>query len=47
MENGIKTIYLRKVKLLCDTRRVEQHTSIFDFCTLFGVYNLSGNHNPK
>ena len=37
MENGTKTIYLRKVKLLCDTRRIEQHISIFDFCTLFGV----------
>ena len=37
LENGIKTIYLRKVKLLCDRRWVERHTSIFDFCTLFGV----------
>ena len=37
MENGIKTIYLRKAKLLCDKRCVERHTSIFDFCTLFGV----------
>ena len=37
VENVIKTISLRKVKLLCNTRWVERHTSIFDFCTLFGV----------
>ena len=37
MENGTKTMYLRKVKLLCDSRWVERHTSIFDFCTSFGV----------
>ena len=37
LENGIKAIYLRKVKLLCDTRWVERHASIFDFCTLFRV----------
>ena len=37
VEYGTKTIYLRKVKLLCDTRWVERHTSIFDFYTLFGV----------
>ena len=37
LENGIKTIYLRKVKLLCETRWVERHTSIFYFCALFGV----------
>ena len=37
MENGVKTKYLRKIKLLCDTRWVERHTSSFDFCTLFGV----------
>ena len=37
VENGTKTMYLRKVKLLCDSRWVERHTSIFDFCTLFGV----------
>ena len=37
VENGTKTMYLRKVQLLCDTRWVERHTSIFDFCTLFGV----------
>ena len=34
VENGTKTI---KVKLLYDARLVERHTSIFDFCTLFGV----------
>ena len=27
LEKGIETIYLRKVKLLCDTRRIERHTS--------------------
>ena len=37
VEDGTKAIYLRKVKLLCDTRWIERHTSIFDFCTLFGV----------
>ena len=37
VENGTKTMYLRKVQLLCDTRWVERHTSIFDFSTLFGV----------
>ena len=37
VENGTKTMYLRKVKLLCDSRWVERHTSIFDFCTSFGV----------
>ena len=37
VENGTKTIYPRKVKLLCDKRRLEWHTSIFDFCTLFRV----------
>ena len=37
LENGIKTVYLIKVKLLCETRWVERHTSIFDFCNLFGV----------
>ena len=31
VENSTKTIYLRKVKLLCDKRWVERHTSIFDF----------------
>ena len=36
MENGIKTIYLRKVKFLCRTRWVEQHTSILDLCILLG-----------
>ena len=36
MEYGTKTVYLRKVKLLCNTRWVELHTSIFDFYTLFG-----------
>ena len=34
VENGTKTI---KVKLLYDARLVERHTSVFDFCTLFGV----------
>ena len=37
VENGTKTIYLRKAKLLCDTRWVERHTSIFYFCSLLGV----------
>ena len=36
VKNGI-TIYLRKLKLLCDTRWMERHSSIFDFCNLFGV----------
>ena len=31
VENGIKTIYLREVKLLCDTRWAERHTSNFFF----------------
>ena len=37
VENGTRTIYLRKVKLLCNTRWIERHTSIFYFCTFFGV----------
>ena len=37
MENGIKTIYFRKIKLLCDTRWVERHTSSFGFCILFAI----------
>ena len=37
VKNGVKTIHLRNVKLLSDTRRVERYTSISNFCLLFGV----------
>ena len=37
VENGIQTIYLRKVKLLCNPIWVEQHNSMFGFCKLFEV----------
>ena len=48
VENGTKTMYLRNVQLLCDTRWVERHTSNFSFFYLVRGYNLLfGNHNPK
>ena len=37
VESVIKTIYLRKLKLLCHKRWIERHTSIFYFCALFRV----------
>ena len=47
VQDGTKTIYLRKVKLLCNTRWIERHV-IFLFLYLVRSYNLLfGIHNPK
>ena len=47
VQDGTKTIYLRKVKLLCKTRWIERHV-IFLFLYLVRSYNLLfGIHNPK
>ena len=36
---GVKTVYMREVKGLCNTRWVERHTLFFYFWTLFGATN--------